>query len=98
MKQRIITAVIALLALMLVLFVVPSQVAKAVIVAVILAGAWEWSAFLNLTGNAVRIAYVLGIAALLAAVSLLPVDTGLILEVSLVWWVAALIWSCLFPT
>jgi uncharacterized membrane protein YccC len=39
MKQRIITAVIALLALFLVLFVVPKQVAMLVIVAVILAGA-----------------------------------------------------------
>ena len=48
MKQRIITAVIALLALLLVLFVVPEQMALLVIVAVMIAGAWEWSAFLGI--------------------------------------------------
>ena len=52
MKQRIITAVIALLALMLVLFYLPNEVALIVIVAVMLGGAWEWSAFLGTQGNA----------------------------------------------
>ena len=98
MKQRIITAVIALLVLMLVLFVVPEQVALFVIVAVMLAGAWEWSAFLNVSGNAARFAYVIAIAALLAAVSFIPFDKELVLEVSLLWWVIALIWSFFYPT
>jgi phosphatidate cytidylyltransferase len=98
MKQRIITAVIALLLLMLVLFVVPEWVALLVIVAVMLAGAWEWSAFLNLSGNTVRIAYVVGIAALLAAASFLSFDKELVFEVALLWWVIALIWSFFFPT
>ena len=46
MKQRVITAVVALLLLIIVLFAVPPVVAQVVITAVILAGAWEWSAFL----------------------------------------------------
>jgi phosphatidate cytidylyltransferase len=98
MKQRIITAVIALLALMLVLFYVPNEVALVVIVAVILGGAWEWSAFLGYQGNAMRAAYVLIVGALIAAVSYLDVDAVLIFEVSLVWWVAALVWTFFFPT
>jgi len=98
MKQRIITAVIALIVLMLVLFVVPEQVALLVIVAVMLVGAWEWSAFFNMPGTAVRVAYVVAIGALLAAVSYGPVDAELVLKVSLVWWVCALIWSFVFPT
>lgn len=98
MKQRIITAVIALLALLLVLFVAPKQLALLVIVAVMLGGAWEWSAFLGVTGNATRFVYVAVVAALLAAVSFLPVDTELVLQLALLWWVAALIWTFFFPT
>ncbi len=98
MKQRIITAVIALLALMLVLFLVPQQIAMLVIVAVMLGGAWEWSAFFGLSGNGGRVLYVIVISALLAAVMFLAVDAALIFKVSLVWWVIALIWAFFFPT
>ena len=98
MKQRIITAVIALVALLLVLFVLPYQIALIVILAVILGGAWEWSAFLNLSSMAGRLGYVATIGALLAAVSLSSVDVPLILQTSMVWWGVALIWSFFFPT
>ncbi|MDH3266696.1 MAG: phosphatidate cytidylyltransferase [Gammaproteobacteria bacterium] len=98
MKQRIMTAVIALVALMLVLFVAPKEFALLVIVAVILGGAWEWSAFLGVTGNATRFVYVAVIAALLAAVSLLPVEATLVLKLAMVWWIAALMWTFFFPT
>lgn len=98
MKQRIITAVVALLALLLVLFVVPGTVALAVIAAVMLGGAWEWSAFLGVEGNTGRILYVIAIGALLAAVTFLPVDARLILKVSMIWWAIALIWMFFFPT
>ncbi len=82
MKQRIITAVIALLALMLVLFLVPQQIAMLVIVAVMLGGAWEWSAFFGLSGNGGRVLYVIVISALLAAVMFLAVDAALIFKVT----------------
>lgn len=98
MKQRIITAVIALLALMLVLFVVPEQIAMLVIVAVILAGAWEWSAFVAFSGSGGRVVYVIVMGALLAAVTFLPVDAVLVFTVSLAWWLIALIWTFFFPT
>jgi phosphatidate cytidylyltransferase len=98
MKQRIITAVIALLALLLVLFVVPEWAAFAVIVVVMLGGAWEWSAFLSSPSVPVRLAYVATIAALLAAVSFLAVDVAMILQGAMLWWVVALIWTFFFPT
>jgi len=98
MKQRITTAVIALLVLLLVLFVMPQQIAMLVIVAVMLAGAWEWSAFLRLSGNVGRMVFVIAIGALLAGVSFLPVNANLIFEVSLVAWMGALIWMFFFPT
>ena len=98
MKQRIITAVIALLALMLVLFYVPNEVALFIIVAVMLGGAWEWSAFLGTPGNATRAVYVVIIGALIAAVSYLDINSALVFKVSLVSWVAALLWTFFFPT
>jgi phosphatidate cytidylyltransferase len=98
MKQRIITAVIALLALLLILFYLPDEVALVAIVAVLLGGAWEWSAFLELPGNVPRVAYVIIIAALIAAVTFLDVDAALIFKVSLAWWIAALVWTFFFPT
>jgi len=98
MKQRIVTAVIALLGLMVVLFVAPGAFALLVIIAVLLAGAWEWSAFLDPASAVVRFSYVAVVAALLAAVTLLPVDDELVLMAALLWWVAALIWTFFFPT
>lgn len=98
MKQRVITAVIALVALMLVLFVVPYQAASIVIVAVMLAGAWEWSAFLELPATGARMLYVAVIGALMAAVTFSGVEQTLILQISLLWWIAALLWTFFFPT
>lgn len=98
MKQRVVTAVIALLALSLVLFVIPAPAALFVIAVVMLAGAWEWSAFLGVSSRNGRIAYVVLIAALLAAVTYLAIDASLILKVSLLCWILALIWAFFFPT
>jgi phosphatidate cytidylyltransferase len=42
LKERVITALIAVVVLLLVLFVLPGAAAQAVIALVILAGAWEW--------------------------------------------------------
>ncbi|MDJ0905062.1 MAG: phosphatidate cytidylyltransferase [Woeseiaceae bacterium] len=98
MKQRIITALIALVVLLFVLFRAPQEVALGVIIAVMLAGAWEWSAFLELGNDALRLVYVAAIGALLAAVTLLDVDITLVLQVALVWWLAALVWTFFFPT
>ena len=50
LKQRIITAVFAVAALLLVLFVLPSAAAQIVVALVILVGAWEWSGFLGTAG------------------------------------------------
>ena len=98
MKQRIVTAVIALALLLAVLFYVPGEIALAVIFAIMLGAAWEWSAFLGRGGTAIRFVYVAAIAALLAAVTVADVDETLILKVSLAWWAAALIWTFFFPT
>jgi phosphatidate cytidylyltransferase len=77
--------------------------AKATVVAltlIVLAGAWEWSAFLKLTRLWQRLLYVAVIAALLLLVWGYNELTGgliVVLQISLVWWVIALGWVVFAP-
>lgn len=99
LKQRVITAIIALAGLALVLFVVPPLAAEIVIAAVILAGAWEWSAFLKAANAPQRVVFV---AAALALIGLMvlrwPEGVDYVLQAALLWWSLALIWAFFFPT
>ncbi|MGB5410093.1 MAG: phosphatidate cytidylyltransferase [Woeseiaceae bacterium] len=99
LKTRVITAVIALLALIVVLFFLPARVAEAVIALAVIAGAWEWSGFLGSKSTALRAGYVVLIAALLAAFAVpLAEQTLLLLQVALVWWLLAFLWTFFYPT
>lgn len=99
LKQRFITAVIALAVLLCVLFLVPGIVAEIFIALLTLAGAWEWSAFLEGATRLVRAFFVVVIAALITAVSLMwPDSAAIVLRIALAWWLAALIWTFFFPT
>lgn len=98
MRQRVVTALVALAALLLVLFYAPQQIALGAIVIVMLAGAWEWSGFFDGAGRAVRVAYVALIGALMAAAALADVDAILVFQVALAWWLVALAWTFFFPT
>lgn len=99
LKTRIITAIIALIALAIVLFVVPGRVAEAFIAAVILAGAWEWSAFLLAPSAMARALFVVAIGAAIAALyTILPQYAGLTLQLACLWWFCAFIWILFFPT
>jgi phosphatidate cytidylyltransferase len=98
-KQRIITAVIALAALGILLFAMPPLVVHIAIGALIVAGAWEWSGFLGHAGAGARFAFLALIAALLVVTVLFFSDwTEQILMLSLAWWFVALIWTFLYPT
>lgn len=101
LKLRVLTAVVALGALLVVLFVLPPAIAQGVFAALILAGAWEWSGFLRPEKAAVRFVYVGLIAALLVAASVGLANefaVGVILKVALAWWLIALFWVFVFPT
>ncbi|MGB5246297.1 MAG: hypothetical protein WBN34_07095, partial [Woeseia sp.] len=95
LKQRIITAIIAIIVLGVVLFVLPVNAARVFIAVVVLVAAWEWGGFLGTT-NTSRILCVAVIAALQLLLYLV-IETGLlapldVFRVALVWWVAALVW------
>lgn len=99
LKQRLPTAIVALVVLALVLFVLPPMAAEIMIAAVILLGAWEWSRFLGTTSLLTRLVYVILIAGLMTAVGYSwPDRVDLLLQVAVIWWFAALIWTFFFPT
>ncbi len=99
LRQRVVTAIIALALLGLVLFVVPPLVAEFVIALVILAGAWEWSAFLGSSSTLSRIVYVIVIAAVMAIVGMFwPDGAERVLQFAMLWWAAAFVWTFFFPT
>ena len=98
--KRILTAVVLVAATLATLFLFPEWVTWAAVSALALAGAWEWSAFLQLTSPAGRAAYVLLIAALLWAawqVSLTPRGRDLLLAGAVAWWLVALGWVLFAP-
>jgi phosphatidate cytidylyltransferase len=102
LKQRILTAIIALSVLAVVLFVVPEIIARIVIVVLFLAAAWEWAGFLFSKNNELRRWIFVGFVALAIGVILLNMPDaaliGTILKAALVWWVVALAWLFFFPT
>jgi phosphatidate cytidylyltransferase len=101
LKQRVLTAIVALSILTVVMFVVPAIVTRAVITLLMLGAAWEWSGFIFSKENKRRFVYVSFIAILIAAIFLNLPDAGLVdivLKISLGWWLAALAWIFFFPT
>lgn len=99
LKTRVMTSVIALVALGVILFVIPSLLAELVIGAVILAGAWEWSGFLGVPNSLLRGAYVVIIGALIVGLYLLlPAGSDPVLKIAVAWWFTAFIWTMFFPT
>ena len=99
MIQRVITAAIALVVLLTILFVAPAPVTQAAFALVILGGAWEWSAFLGVKGLASKLAYVAMIGGLMVIANFVAIpDAQTIFVGSMVAWLAALIWTFFYPT
>ncbi len=100
LRTRIVTALIAATVLLCVLFAAPESLARAVIVGVVLTGAWEWSGFIG-AEQAGRLAFVVLVAALIEPAFLWlngDVDRQTVLQIALVWWCLALIWTFFYPT
>lgn len=101
LKQRILTAIVALVALSVVLFVVPAPVARSAIVVLLLAGAWEWGGLIRDGGTVTRILFTVAVGVVMAGVYFtLPNSDSLdlVLKAALVWWFLALLWMFFYPT
>ena len=100
LKQRIMTAIIALAVLAIVLFVVSPIIARVVIAVVIVAGAWEWGGFLFGDARGGRVGYVFFIVSLMVVIALNLNDSarlGGLFTLALAWWLLALVWMLFFP-
>ena len=99
LKQRILTAVIAVALLAIVLFVVPEKIAEAVIALVIIAGAWEWSGFLQARSRGPKTAFLIVLVVLVGiAAALQKPSVDLVYQAALAWWLLAFIWTFFYPT
>lgn len=100
LRQRVITALILAPLALLVILWVPHVVTSGAMVLLVLAAAWEWSAFVGLTRRLQRAAYVALIALCVAAIWILQThhrdQVDSVLGIALLWWVAALIWVARF--
>jgi len=99
--QRIVTAIVLFIVLLLVFFTLPAAAALGVLGLFVLIAAWEWSGFLSLTSLGARMAYVGLLAALMAAVVwLIPDHVPLtpVLSAGLCWWICAFAWVVNYPT
>ena len=101
LKQRVITALAAAALLLIVLLVLPQPVARVVIALILLAAAWEWSGLIGQSSTAGRITYV----AIVTLAGLGAYRFGseprlflLIMQIALAWWLAALVWTLVYPT
>jgi len=100
LRKRVITAVVLAVALLAVLFWLPAAATVIVLTALVLTGAWEWSAFLRLAAAPQRGAYVALVALLLPAVWLItatPEGRNVVLSAAVLWWLGALGWIVFAP-
>jgi phosphatidate cytidylyltransferase len=100
LRKRVLTAVVGAAALLAILLLLPEWVTVVALTALLLAGAWEWSAFLRLSTAARRLLYVALVALLLPIVwqvSSDPDSRDLILVAAVLWWLTALLWIAFAP-
>ncbi len=100
LKTRIITAAVLIVLLLIVVLWLPPAATWIAMTVVVLAGAWEWSAFLRLRTLPARVLYVAVVAACLPILWQLTQDAPArlwVLLLALLWWVAALLWVIIAP-
>lgn len=100
LKQRVLTAIAALIVVAIALFVLPQWATRVIISALMLLAAWEWSGLLRIASPLQRSAYVALIGGLMAAlVLILPeaVPAKRVFGIAMAWWVIAFAWLFFHP-
>jgi phosphatidate cytidylyltransferase len=99
-RKRVGTAAVLIAILVAVLFCPWPEATVVALIVVVLAGAWEWSAFLRASSTGLRIFYVAVVAALLPAVWYFTESHDglkLVLQIAVLWWIVALGWVMFAP-
>ena len=100
LRKRIVTASVLGAALVVIVLWLPAIATIVVLTASVLAGAWEWSAFLRVPGTALRTGYVVVVGAmmpLLWQLASTPAGRHIVLTATVVWWLGALVWIVFAP-
>lgn len=100
LKQRVITALLMAPLALLVILWIPHDYTAGLLALLVLAGAWEWSAFPGFTQSAVRFFYIAIVGACIAALWLFGANQeqlDAVLDAALLWWLVALLWIAFFP-
>ena len=100
LRERVITALILAALVLLVIFMLPHVATMAALALLVVAAAWEWSAFPRFTQHSARIFYVAFVAACVAASWWYGVEReemDRLIQAALAWWVFALVWVAIAP-
>lgn len=100
LRQRVITALVLAPLVVFVILWLPHKATLIVLSLLMLAGAWEWSAFPGFTQYSARLVYVALVLLCIAAAWLFGADRvelDIVLNTALVWWLVALLWIAAFP-
>lgn len=101
LRQRVITALLLAPVALLVILWLPHEVTALVLALLVVAGAWEWSAFPGFGHPAMRIAYVALVALCLFLIGYVGAArqyADVVLMLACAWWLVALLWVALAPT
>jgi phosphatidate cytidylyltransferase len=100
LRQRVITALILAPIVLFVVLWAPAELTASVLTVLVVAAAWEWSAFPGFVHRTARLLYVAFVSMCLGAAWVMGVhraELNLVLYVSLAWWLAALLWVAAAP-
>src|SRR5688572_27734603 len=100
LRQRVLTALALGAIALLAVFLLPHGAMMAVLALLVIAGAWEWSAFPGFTHYSARLGYVALIALGVAgtwALGNVGADLSVLLYTAVMWWLVALAWIVIFP-
>jgi len=100
LRTRIITAAVLAALLFAVVLWLPPLATIIVLTIIVLAGAWEWSAFLRARMTAWRALYVAAVAVLLALgwqFTSSSLGRALVLSAAVLWWIVAALWVVFAP-
>ena len=100
LRQRILTALVIAPIVLATLVWLPPVATWVLLSALVLMGAWEWTAFPRFQHVAARIAYFLAIAVAMYAcweLSHSPERLQALLYVAVAWWLLAFVWVATYP-
>lgn len=100
LRQRVVTAVLLGAVLLAVVLLLPPWATVLLFTLMVLAGAWEWSAFTGAESLVRRLAFVALIALAIAASHIYLLDRASLLVVlwmAAIWWLLTFLWVVLAP-